>query len=115
MTFQRLGSPRIEIHRCTIATRKKKTTHRDRKAANLSRRIAHLEVAEAESFEVLAFETGEIQQQEKIRRTELFVQRRRSAHQGADAEIAFNQARQFLKQRLFVGDRNIIRHTGELT
>ncbi len=30
-------------------------------------------------------------------------------------EVAFDQARQLLKQRLLVGDRNIIRHAGELT
>src|SRR6185437_4014465 len=105
MIFQRLGSPRTETHRCTIPTRAKNTTQSERNAASLSRRIAHLDLAEAQPFEILALEARKIQKQKKIGGAEFTVERRRAAYQSADAQIAFDQTRQFLKQSLLIGDR----------
>src|ERR1051325_4852813 len=108
MIFQRLGNPRTEIHTCTIPTRAKNTAQSERNAASLSRRIVHLDLAEAEPFEVLALEARKIQKQKKIGGAEFAVECRWATYQSANAQVAFDQTRQFLKQSLLIGDRRVV-------
>src|SRR4051794_2143376 len=81
--FQRVGRPKTEIHRCTIATKPKKNAQRERNALNLSNRIAHLYVCQTQASEIFIVHTAEVEKQEKIGGAKFRIPSRRSTDQRA--------------------------------
>src|SRR5512145_687436 len=97
--FQRLGSAKTPIQRWLTPTKAKKSAHNERKAVSLSQRIVQLLSGQTEAVHIVAAELVEIEQQEKIRGTKLTIEGWRPANPCASAQIAFDQARQALKER----------------
>src|SRR5512132_4117842 len=88
MIFQRFGRRKTLIQRCTRATKPKKNAHSETSAANLAHRIADLRGHQTKAAEIFVAEFLNVQQNEKIRRAEFAVERRRTTDQCPQPQIA---------------------------